>query len=162
MAFYVGNSPVPGEFPAPMASNAENVSIWWRHHVEHSLEWNGDFEDNFNRLCLSGGHLLEPSQSIIKTVVTISSVRFNATKLKIGNPFSFHLHWNGKVVLMTTLIFTGDVEGKLQRIQWMPRLSTGRPSRFSVWTVGHPVFKWVEVAWQGCEHTRPQLVVHAV
>ena len=27
-----GNSPVPGEFPAQMASNAENVSIWWRHH----------------------------------------------------------------------------------------------------------------------------------
>ena len=29
----VGNSPVTGEFPAQMASYAENVSIWWRHHV---------------------------------------------------------------------------------------------------------------------------------
>ena len=29
----VWNSPVPGEFPAQMANNAENVSIWWRHHV---------------------------------------------------------------------------------------------------------------------------------
>ena len=28
----VGNSPVTGEFLAQMASNAENVSIWWRHH----------------------------------------------------------------------------------------------------------------------------------
>ena len=28
-----GTSPVTGEFPAQMASNAENVSIWWRHHV---------------------------------------------------------------------------------------------------------------------------------
>ena len=28
----VGNSPVTGEFPAQMANNAENVSIWWRHH----------------------------------------------------------------------------------------------------------------------------------
>ena len=27
-----GNSPVTGEFPAQMASNAENASIWWRHH----------------------------------------------------------------------------------------------------------------------------------
>ena len=27
-----GNSPVTGEFPAQMASNAEDVSIWWRHH----------------------------------------------------------------------------------------------------------------------------------
>ena len=28
----VGNSPGTGEFSAQMASNAENVSIWWRHH----------------------------------------------------------------------------------------------------------------------------------
>ena len=27
-----GNSPGTGEFPAQMASNTENVSIWWRHH----------------------------------------------------------------------------------------------------------------------------------
>ena len=30
----VGNSPVTDEFPAQRASNAENVSIWWRHHDE--------------------------------------------------------------------------------------------------------------------------------
>ena len=30
----VGNSPGTGEFPAQMASNAENVSIWWRHHAD--------------------------------------------------------------------------------------------------------------------------------
>ena len=29
----VGNSPVTGEFPAQRASNAENISIWGRHHV---------------------------------------------------------------------------------------------------------------------------------
>ena len=28
-----GNSPVTGEFRAQRASNAENISIWWRHHV---------------------------------------------------------------------------------------------------------------------------------
>ena len=28
-----GKSPEAGEFPSQMASNAENVSIWWRHHV---------------------------------------------------------------------------------------------------------------------------------
>ena len=31
-----GNSPATGEFPAQMASYAENVSIWWRHH---DCEW---------------------------------------------------------------------------------------------------------------------------
>ena len=29
----VVNSPVAGDVPAQMASNAENVSIWWRHHA---------------------------------------------------------------------------------------------------------------------------------
>ena len=29
LAFVLGT----GEFPAQMASNVENVSIWWRHHV---------------------------------------------------------------------------------------------------------------------------------
>ena len=30
----VGNSSVTGEFPAQMVSNAENISIWCRHHVQ--------------------------------------------------------------------------------------------------------------------------------
>ena len=30
-----GNSPVTGEFPAQIASSAENVSFWWRHHATY-------------------------------------------------------------------------------------------------------------------------------
>ena len=38
------NSPGTGEFPAQMASYAENVSIWWRHHDvtmshDHAITW---------------------------------------------------------------------------------------------------------------------------
>ena len=51
---FAGFSPGTGEFPTQMASNAENVSIWWRHHdrqfhdtnilavaylFTHSLQW---------------------------------------------------------------------------------------------------------------------------
>ena len=32
------NSPVTGEFPAQMASNEENVSIWWRHDGKFRLK----------------------------------------------------------------------------------------------------------------------------
>ena len=32
-----GNSPVTSEFPAQIASNAENVSIWWHHHAFVSI-----------------------------------------------------------------------------------------------------------------------------
>ena len=33
-----GNSRVTGEFPAQRASNAENVSIWWRHHALNKID----------------------------------------------------------------------------------------------------------------------------
>ena len=32
-----GNSPGTGEFAAQMASNAQNVSIWWRHHESKGM-----------------------------------------------------------------------------------------------------------------------------
>ena len=35
----VGNTPMTGEFPAQKASNAENVSIWWRHHDIPRTKW---------------------------------------------------------------------------------------------------------------------------
>ena len=34
----VGNSPATCEFPAQMASNVANVSIWWRHHYTIDME----------------------------------------------------------------------------------------------------------------------------
>ena len=35
----VVNSPGTSEFPAQMASNAENVSIWWRHNDKSEYQW---------------------------------------------------------------------------------------------------------------------------
>ena len=43
----VGNSPRTGEFPAQMASNAENASITWRHHVVEYLNWYAYCSDIF-------------------------------------------------------------------------------------------------------------------
>ena len=42
------------------------------------------------------------------------------------------IHWNGKVVRMTALLVTGDVEVKLQRPQWRPGQSHWRPFRFFI------------------------------
>ena len=43
-----GNSSVTGEFPAQRASDTENVSIWWQHHVLWNLfshfEWHSQVE----------------------------------------------------------------------------------------------------------------------
>ena len=40
-----GNSPGTGEFPAQMASNAENISIWWRHHMIWGKGIHGDWNN---------------------------------------------------------------------------------------------------------------------
>ena len=37
--FCAGNLPVTGEFPTQMASNAENVTIWRRHHEMSPARW---------------------------------------------------------------------------------------------------------------------------
>ena len=41
-----GNSPVTGQFPSQRASNAENVSIWWRHHI--LTDYNFDYCHSWN------------------------------------------------------------------------------------------------------------------
>ena len=50
-----GNSPVTSEFPAQRASNAENVSIWWRHHGGSSVP----YSDIYPVLDLYSAHITE-------------------------------------------------------------------------------------------------------
>ena len=41
-----GKSPVTGEFPAQMVSNAENVCNWWRHHELLPFPWRWQQNEN--------------------------------------------------------------------------------------------------------------------
>ena len=52
-ASLAGKSPVTGELSAQMVSNAENVFIWWRHHLCKILE-NGIFESRYVHCQLIG------------------------------------------------------------------------------------------------------------
>ena len=42
------------------------------------------------------------------------------------------VHWSGEVARVTVPFFTGDVEGKFQRLQWTPGQSSWPPFRFCV------------------------------
>ena len=59
-----GNSPATGEFPAQMASNAENVSIWWRHHNVHIswsklyIAWGGGGSSVCKCMYMDGGMMM--------------------------------------------------------------------------------------------------------
>ena len=57
-----GNSPVTGEFPVQMASDAENGSIWWRHHVSMlalTMWWCSDSGDKLFKIWSSQQILVE-------------------------------------------------------------------------------------------------------
>ena len=49
LTFVRGNSPMTGEIPAQRDSNAENVSIWWRHHDQ--LLWSVVINVNLFHAC---------------------------------------------------------------------------------------------------------------
>ena len=62
-----GNSPVTGEFPAQMASSAENVSVWWRHHLP-VLTWI-PWCSKFHRMTHSN-ELLHGNRILVSTLST--------------------------------------------------------------------------------------------
>ena len=57
-----GNSPWIGGFPAQMASNAENVSIWWRHHERDLMQ---------DKSSVSGYQWTDSSMWILRIVFSI-------------------------------------------------------------------------------------------
>ena len=62
-----GNSPVSGKFPAQMVSNAENVSIWWRHHDQLANRLAGTKKNHFFAKSQSSLYLFICSLMLSKT-----------------------------------------------------------------------------------------------
>ena len=92
---FVGNSPVTGDFPANWASNAENVSIWWRHHecVKHNQSvciYHGvhAVENTLNVLmhCAVARPWLYPCLQCISSLLTIGALLFDLSS-KVWNVF---------------------------------------------------------------------------
>ena len=82
-----GNSPGTGEFPAQMASNAENVSIWWRHHaLGYSWEAQGGHRHHDCGRC-SGAKCERPSAT---TTVTTAKMAILFSHGYSGRPRPTH------------------------------------------------------------------------
>ena len=87
-----GNSPGTGEFPTQMASNAENVSIWWRHH-----------EVGITKMWCKSAHLCEmyvchynPKPSIWITIVFVPLI------------WTFHgkeMEWYKKYLVQINIVY---------------------------------------------------------
>ena len=75
----VGNSPGTGEFPAQMASNPENVSIWWLHHDNQGMRGKSYIPYHDNQC---GSHLsvcmpLQITTSVIMCTSSLTDILFD-------------------------------------------------------------------------------------
>ena len=98
----VGNSPVTGEFPAQMASNAENVSIWWRHHIL--------LENKVSRLsCCHHVLLSDYTQDIIQTQIFIDlDLSLSATVRLCFSSRNMYVWW-GVLNMIICIAFQGSL-----------------------------------------------------
>ena len=91
-----GNSPVTGEFPAQRASNAENVSIWWRHHASIIISWS----------CFLTSWGWNKKASDLQTIFSSS---FSSMKIVV---LELILHWNlfqkAQLIMVQWLNFSLD------------------------------------------------------
>ena len=100
---FVGNSPGTGEIPAQMASNAENVSIWWRHHATSSITLQILF-DNYRRSSAIGC-FSSPTPVLVQYGNKPSFILCQPSSMKI---YSFTMSQNLEVLyLYATKIFVG-------------------------------------------------------
>ena len=73
--------PVTGEFPAQRASNAENVSIWWRHHV----------------------YWLLTHRTLNKMTILLQTTFLNASCWMNSFIFRLKFHWNLFLLIQLTI-----------------------------------------------------------
>ena len=82
-----GNSPGTGEFPAQIASNTKNVSIWWRH------------DDSYGNTDLGDLHLFETSKVMACCLIGTQPLPEQILISPSCQPKEIHLH----EILMTVI-----------------------------------------------------------
>ena len=81
-----GNSPVTSEFPVQMANNAENFTIWWRHHQQLPSGCSRDFSE----------------------ILTLKSISFEAILNMVSDWLAQHIRQPFKSHGRLTDYFVGD------------------------------------------------------
>ena len=113
----VGNSEGTGEFPALMASNAENFFIWWRHHEANTKKTTGYnylvlfLSWNIPASCRTRGarnhwHMSRfrdcgAAPQWLKNLTYCRIRRLGQDRLALGLSYDFHL-WHRTVELLDT------------------------------------------------------------
>ena len=114
----VGNSPGTGEFPAQIASNAENVSIWWRHHEHEAICWNSCSYSTQLASITIRCNALYPEKSSDRKLSSLCDTN--------GFCSDIHKHSHWRQIMMTSsngniFCVTGHLCGESNGYRWIPR-----------------------------------------
>ena len=100
---WAGNSPGAGEFPAQMASDAENVSIWWRHHAT-----------GINKKCYYNHHEAQQTPCIFYGMYSTTQWMI-IRRQKLGQTnLEYFYHWDIAFVKHTTFVLWGLIAKSIQ------------------------------------------------
>ena len=102
----VGNSLGTGEFPTQMASKAENVSIWWRHHASlwHYLLYKWDVTYVRQVWQVEDINKTELTKCLCEYLNTGDSQRFFVSIWRLGNHKMSVRIWRRLITLYRKLI----------------------------------------------------------
>ena len=106
------NSPVIGEFPAQKANNAENVSIWWRHHVEIEIFFFHVSLPGYQRFCVRFVDRVTLSKMAEEITRSLASLWVSNVKSLWTNTNAF-LHFCGSSTINQASLLTWNT-GKRQ------------------------------------------------
>ena len=95
-----GNSLVTGEFPAQRASNAENVSIWWRHHGTVGMSWVDSVKHFFSEFKWVRNTLVCVSDTVEVSVQI--PVKYTFIDIHVGSSM-VRLSWHREIILSRML-----------------------------------------------------------
>ena len=86
-----GNSPVTGEFPTQRASNAVNVSIWWRHHDMKEITATDRTKIKHNKtVCTIHWIHCVPREDVYPLFVTNGGVSYSHAKWRVFKKLPFN------------------------------------------------------------------------
>ena len=106
-----GNSPGTGEFSAQMASYAENVSIWWRHHdFAHILQ---DYTQTCNiSRSFVGNNIVDHSDVVGASPVSAAPTTLSRSETKLRWCHRRHFSW-AFFIIYTSVYIVKKYNGRI-------------------------------------------------
>ena len=113
-----GISPVTGEFPTQMAINAENVSIWWRHHVFNTFfRWQYWNNQSSQKVALKFQKTIKPHIPIFACYIFLlaSLMSLLASLVTTSWMFQCHVHFGISKVVSVSVSLLYSVGNKITK-----------------------------------------------